>query len=84
MDEMGRAGVGSAASCQWTPRKGRPAALASPPFPRSERRGSGKAARGDVTYLNSRSRSHLVAIHLSPAITGAPPCSVRVDGWGRS
>ena len=35
-------------------------------------------------YINSRSRSHLVAIHLSPAMTGAPPCSVRVDGSGRS
>ena len=31
-----------------------------------------------------RSRSHLVAIHFSPASTGAPPCSVRVDGCGRS
>ena len=29
-----------------------------------------------------RSRSHLVAIHFSPASTGAPPCSVRVDGCG--
>jgi len=34
--------------------------------------------------LNSRSRSHLVAIHFSPAITGEPPCRVRVLGWGRS
>ena len=34
--------------------------------------------------MNSRSRSHLVATHFSPASTGAPPCSVRVAGSGRS
>ena len=33
---------------------------------------------------NWPSRSHLVATHLSPAITGAPPCSVRVAACGRS
>ena len=33
---------------------------------------------------NSRSRSHFVATHFSPSITGAPPCSVRVAGCGRS
>jgi hypothetical protein len=37
-----------------------------------------------LIYLNSRSRSHLVATHFSPASTGAPPCRVRVAGSGRS
>jgi hypothetical protein len=39
---------------------------------------------GVEVYLNSRSRSHLVATHFSPASTGAPPCRVRVTGSGRS
>ena len=39
-------------------------------------------ARG--CYSNTPSRSHLVATHFSPAITGSPPCRVFVDGCGRS
>ena len=35
-------------------------------------------------HSNRRSRSHLVAIHFSPAITGAPPCRLLVEGWARS
>ena len=35
-------------------------------------------------HRNSSSRSHLVAIHFSPASTGAPPCRVRVPGCARS
>jgi hypothetical protein len=41
-------------------------------------------AVGANFHSNRRSRSHLVAIHFSPASTGAPPCSVFVDGCGRS
>jgi len=39
---------------------------------------------GDQLHSKRRSRSHLVAIHFSPSSTGAPPCSVRVTGCGRS
>jgi len=35
-------------------------------------------------HVNTPSRSHLVATHLSPAVTGAPACSVSVTGCGRS
>jgi hypothetical protein len=37
-----------------------------------------------ILPANSPSRSHLVAIHFSPATTGAPPCRVLVLGCGRS
>src|ERR1039457_1076801 len=35
-------------------------------------------------YSKRPSRIHLVATHFSPAMTGAPPCSERVEGCGRS
>ncbi len=38
----------------------------------------------DGSQRNSPSRSHFVATHFSPAVTGAPPCSVRVEAWARS
>ena len=41
-------------------------------------------AVGLDSHSNLRSRSHLVAIHFSPASTGAPPWSDFVDGCGRS
>jgi NADPH-dependent 7-cyano-7-deazaguanine reductase QueF-like protein len=41
-------------------------------------------AVGAYLHVNSLSRSHFVATHFSPASTGAPPCSVRVAGSGRS
>jgi hypothetical protein len=40
------------------------------------------SARAD--HSNLLSRNHFVATHFSPAPTSAPPCSVRVDGCGRS
>ncbi len=38
----------------------------------------------DPDQTNAPSRSHLVATHFSPAVTGAPPCSVAVAAWARS
>ncbi|MFT3816355.1 MAG: PEP-CTERM sorting domain-containing protein [Rubrivivax sp.] len=46
--------------------------------------GAAGAMRRRAGHSNRPSRSHLVATHFSPASTGAPPCSVRVDGCGRS
>jgi cytochrome c553 len=43
-----------------------------------------RARRRRTLHSNFPSRSHLVATHFSPESTGAPPCSVRVVGWGRS
>ena len=47
--------------------------------------GERQVVDGDRLGVQSkrRSRSHLVATHFSPSTTGAPPCSVRVDGCGR-
>ena len=58
----------------------RPAVLA-----RQHGRGHEHGARRSLSGHSKRdSRSHFVATHFSPSITGAPPCSVRVLGCGRS
>ena len=60
-----------AAPGQQTPRKGRPAALASPPSrstQRGERRGSGAAARGVARYAATNS-FHLRTMYSFSSIT---------------
>ena len=55
----------------------------SRPFATVERVCSAQARRS-LVHSKRPSRSHFVATHFSPSTTGAPPCSVRVIGCGRS
>ena len=61
----------------------RPGTSASTGASSGRGRSATRTARApDAPYSKRPSRSHFVATHFSPAITGAPPCSVRVDGCG--